>query len=110
MTHRILVTFFISLLFCSLGSAEEISEFKLKIKDHKFEPAELIIPRDKKVKLIVKNEDSTVEEFESFDLKREKIVPAGKEIKISIGPLKPGTYKFFGEFHEKTAQGIINVK
>ncbi|MFN7038293.1 MAG: cupredoxin domain-containing protein [Alphaproteobacteria bacterium] len=82
---------------------------ELVIKEHRFHPNELSLPAGKKIKLIIKNEDSTVEEFESFDLKREKIIPAGGEIKVNIGPLKAGEYKFFGEFHEATAQGIIKV-
>lgn len=27
--------------------------------------------------------------------------------RIFVGPLKPGRYPFFGEFHEKTAQGVL---
>jgi hypothetical protein len=26
---------------------------------------------------------------------------------VRIGPLKPGRYGFFGEFHEATAQGAV---
>ena len=60
--------------------------------------------------LIVENQDKTIEVFESHDLNREKIVGAGKSIKIYIGPLEAGVYKFFGEFNQKTAQGTITVK
>lgn len=77
------------------------------IKDHKFEPAEVKVPSGKKVTLLVDNQDATSEEFESGELKVEKIVGGKKQIKVSVGPLKPGTYKFFGEFHEKTAQGVL---
>jgi len=68
------------------------------------------IPVDTKVKLIVKNEDKTPEEFESHDFKREKIIPGGTTAKILVGPLKAGEYKFFGEFNPKTAQGKLVVK
>ncbi len=95
-----------------LFACEEESkhQYNLVIRDHKFHPSKLEIVADKSVILIVKNEDATVEEFESIDLKREKIVPAHGAIKVHIGPLKPGVYKFFGEFHEKTAHGEIVVK
>ena len=53
------------------------------------------------------NQDSTPEEFESHDLNREKVVPPGAKATIYIGPLKPGRYKFFGEYHEATAKGVI---
>ena len=51
-----------------------------------------------------------MEEFESLDLHREKIVPANGRIKVNIGPLDRGEYKFFGDFHNDKAQGIILVE
>ena len=95
------------LLFAFNICAEEQREFIIKIKHHHFVPSEIKVPAGKKIRLRVVNEDSTAEEFESFDLKREKIVPGNSEARIIFGPLKHGMYKFFGEFHEKTAQGII---
>lgn len=85
-------------------------DYTLVIKDHAFNPAELSIPADTKVKITVDNQDATPAEFESHDLKREKIIPGKSKAIISIGPLKPGTYKFFEEFHEDTTKGVIVVK
>ena len=82
-------------------------EFTLVIKDHKFSPAELKVPANIKVKLIVDNQDATPEEFESKELKREKVIPGKSKGAVMIGPLKPGRYAFFGEFHEKTARGAV---
>jgi hypothetical protein len=84
--------------------------FRLTIKDHRFEPAEFEIPPNTKVTLQVKNEDATPEEFESSTLHREKVVPAGKEVSIFVGPLKPGRYEFIGDFNRATAHGAIIVK
>ena len=53
---------------------------------------------------------ATVEEFESFDLKREKIIPAKGKVIVIVGPLSSGEYSFFGEFHQETAQGKLIVK
>jgi plastocyanin len=86
------------------------AEATLSIKDHKFDPAELVVPAGQRIKLTVKNLDPTPEDFESHELRREKVIPGGAEAVIYIGPLKPGTYKFFGEFHEDTAQGRIVAK
>jgi len=94
------------LLLPSLSFAAKPT-FTITIKDHQFSPKELIIPANEKVKLIIENQDPTAEEFESYDLNREKIVTGNGKITIFIGPLKPGEYKYFGEFHEDTAQGII---
>jgi plastocyanin len=93
-----------------LPAAAEDAAATLTIKDHRFEPAELVVPAGQRIKLTVKNLDSTPEEFESHELNREKVIPGGAEATIYIGPLKAGTYKFFGEFHEATAQGRIVAK
>lgn len=84
--------------------------FEIRIKDHLFFPDEVIIPADTKVKLLVKNEDATPEEFESYELNREKVIPGHSEAVIFIGPLAAGIYPFFGEFFPRTAQGQIHVK
>ena len=85
-------------------------EYVLVIKDHKWEPAEIKIPAGKKIKLQIHNKDSTPEEFHSDDLNREKIILGNKSAVIFIGPLTPGRYKFMGEFHESTAQGVVIVQ
>jgi plastocyanin len=97
----------LALLFPVSALAEE---YKLVIKDHQFQPAEITIPSGTKVKLLVENQDSTPEEFESYSLNREKIVAGNSRVTLFIGPLSAGKYTFFGEFNPKTAQGIIIVK
>ena len=88
------------------GLAEE-PVYKLVIKDHKFSPEELTLSTNIKVRIIVENQDPTAEEFESYDLNREKVVAANGKITLFVGPLKPGVYKYFGDFHPQTAQGRI---
>lgn len=77
------------------------------IKDHQFTPSEVKVPAGQKVKLLVDNQDATPEEFESHELNREKVIAAHSKATIFIGPLKPGRYPFFGEFHEATAKGVV---
>ena len=90
-------------LCCGAGRPE----VTLEIRDHLFIPSELVVPANTKVKLIVHNRDSTPEEFESYELNREKVIMGGQTAIIFIGPLKPGEYPFFGEFNPKTAQGKV---
>ena len=85
-------------------------EAKLSIKDHKFDPAELSVPANTKIKLLVQNLDATPEEFESSDLNREKVVTGNNTITVMLGPLDAGKYHFFGDFHQETAQGDLIVK
>ncbi len=96
-------------LYGSLSFAEEPS-FDITIKDHRFTPSEITIPKDTKVWLAIINQDATVEEFESHDLHREKIIPGNSRAIIRVGPLQPGKYRFVGEFHEDTAHGTLIVK
>lgn len=84
--------------------------FTITIKNHVFEPARIEAPANAKFRLLVKNLDATAEEFESKELKREKVIAGGKEAIINLGPLKPGVYKFVGEYHEATAKGELVVK
>jgi hypothetical protein len=89
--------------------ADDLS-FELSLKDHKFTPAELTIPADKRVKLTIKNLDATAAEFESHNFKAEKIVPSGGKVSLYIGPLKAGTYGFFDDFHEDQTKGTLTAK
>jgi len=86
------------------------ADYKLVIKEHKFQPSELIIPAGKKIKLLIDNQDATPEEFESHSLNREKVIAGNSTATIYIGPLEPGRYPFFGEFNEASAQGVLVVK
>lgn len=105
---RLLMVALAALILAGPAAADDV--LHLSIKDHKYEPARIEVPAGVKFKLIVKNEDPTPEEFESFDLKREKVVPPGQEIPVFLGPLDPGEYKFFGDFHQDTAQGVMVAK
>lgn len=84
--------------------------FELVIRDHLFYPAEIVVPAGQKIKLFISNEDDTPEEFESYELNREKVILGGRKTAIFIGPLRPGVYPFFGEFNMKTAQGRVIAK
>jgi plastocyanin len=85
-------------------------DYLLTIKDHQFAPKELTIPAGQKVKITVKNTDSTPAEFESSDLNREKVVSGNSEIIVFIGPLDPGSYSYFDDFHRDTTTGNITAK
>ncbi|WP_438952398.1 cupredoxin domain-containing protein [Porticoccus sp.] len=102
---------FFMLLVFALGiggtSYADTSIVELRIRNHLFFPDRLEVPANTKIKLLVINEDPTPEEFESYELNREKVIPGHRKAVIFIGPLPPGEYPFFGEFYPKTAQGKI---
>lgn len=96
-----------SIFLPAFAVAADTPSFEIIIKNHRFQPETLEIPANTKVKLVVKNQDPTPEEFESYELNREKVIPGNSQATIFVGPLEPGTYPFFGEFNQKTAQGKI---
>jgi hypothetical protein len=106
-THRSVLLALLLSLASSVVAAGEPPEVRLVIRDHRFVPAQVVVPANTKVKLIVVNEDATPEEFESHQLNREKVVLGGGTIPVYIGPLKPGRYPFFGDFNPETAQGSV---
>jgi len=77
------------------------------IKDHVFHPAEIHVSAGEVILLTVDNQDPTPEEFESNELKVEKIIPGGLSGLVRFGPLEPGEYPFVGEFNQETAKGKV---
>jgi len=109
MSRLTLLSLALILAMATSASAQDPA-FTLVIKDHQFQPTEIEVPAGQKIALTVKNNDSTPEEFESTELRREKVVPGGEQITVYIGPLKPGKYEFFGDFNPKTARGHVIAK
>jgi hypothetical protein len=90
--------------------ADDAIVFTLVLKDHRFQPEELIVPAGKKIKLLIENRDETSDEFESFPMNREKVLPGQRTTTLFIGPLEEGRYPYIGEFSEETAKGVIIAK
>ena len=104
---RLFAALAVALVLAGPARAADAETFELVIKDHRFIPDRIEVPAEKKVTLLVRNLDASPEEFESYDLKREKVVKGGQEIRVIVGPLSPGEYKFVGEYHEDTAKGVL---
>lgn len=99
----------ILVLFCFPVFAE-IRTVEVLAKDGKFSPTEIEMTTQERIILVINNQGSDAEEFESIPLHKEKIVLPGRSISLKIGPLPKGVYHFFGDFHPETAQGNITVK
>lgn len=92
----------------SYASAANPSQM-LVIHDNQFEPRQLYVPADVKLKLVIRNLDGLPVEFESFDLSREIVVPGHGEVTFFVGPLLSGNYQFFNDFNHGM-QGTIVAK
>jgi plastocyanin len=98
------------LLGAAPAALAQVAEAHLAIRDHHFVPAELTVPAGTKIRLVIDNQDRTAEEFESYELNREKVVAANAQITVFVGPLEPGRYPFFGDFHKDSATGVLIAK
>jgi hypothetical protein len=83
---------------------------QLILANHRFEPDNLTVPAGERFRIELTNQDDTTDEFESYDMKFEKIVVSGGHIAVFAGPLHPGTYKFFDDYHPDTATGTITAE
>ena len=90
--------------------AEDMPTLQLTAKDGHFYPETIEAPAGKKFRIVVKNEGSVPEEFESLELRKETVLAPSVTRTVVFAPMKPGIYKFFGDFHPDTAKGQIVVK
>ena len=104
--------YLLALVFCwlALGANAERAEYQVVLKNNRFSPAEVQVPANSLLWLVIENKGDSAEEFTSKDLHRGKIIAAGKTEKIKIGPLKAGSYHFSGAFNPETAQGVVIAK
>ena len=90
-----------------VSAADTPPELALTLDQHRFSPEELRVKANTPFILVITNKDKEDEEFEISSLRIEQIVSGGKTLQLKMPALKPGTYEFIGDFHEKTAKGRI---
>ncbi|MBS4095262.1 MAG: cupredoxin domain-containing protein [Sulfuricella sp.] len=90
--------------------ADELPAYPLTVENGHFTPETVTVPAGQRFKIVVTNKGPGPEEFESIELKKETVLAPGVTRAVVFAPLKPGTYKFFGDFHPETAKGQIVVK
>ena len=105
-----IISLALTLAFVLPAAAEDMPTFNLSAKDGRFTPETIEVPAGKKFRIAIKNEGSTPEEFESIELRKETVLAPGVTRTVVFAPMKPGVYKFFGDFHPDTAKGRIVVK
>ncbi|KXU92673.1 periplasmic lipoprotein involved in iron transport [Caballeronia megalochromosomata] len=89
--------------------AADLPTFKLEMNDGKLNPARIEVPAGQRIKIEVHNVGKGAAEFESVQLRKEKVLAPGADSFVVIAPLDPGEYKFFDDFHQ-SAQGVIVAK
>lgn len=103
--HRLALS--AALLSLAAGAVHAADPVTIEIKDQGFVPQEISVPAGVKVEVLVHNGDALPAEFESYDLSREIVVPAHGQVKVFIGPLDPGRYRFFNDFHQQSEGWVV---
>lgn len=101
-------------LAASLVSAQAAETAKQTIifNDGQITPNRIEVSAGTQITLLIRNEGTSPAEFESRQLHQERALGAGREITLTLRPIKTGTYSFVDEFHQHmdTAHGEIVVK
>jgi len=98
------------LLAPAQAGAAELPAYTVVAKNGRLIPNILNVPAGVRFKIVVRNEGRDAIEFESLQLRKEKVLAPGAESFVVIAPLKPGEYDFFDEFHPDTGRSRIVVK
>lgn len=97
----------LGVLVLAASALADDATIPLKLKNHRFTPAEIHVKANVVNIIVMANDDPTAEEFDSTALKVEKVVAGNSSGNVRIRPLAPGRYPFMGEYHSDTAQGVV---
>lgn len=101
-----------ALIFCfSLpAQAEDDPVFRIEFKDGVVSPLRLEVPARRRFVLELHNLGATPAEFESRELRKEKVLAPGVTSTLTIRTLEPGEYDFFDDFHLDAAPAVLVAK
>ncbi len=94
----------------SPGRGGDEPVFQIEMNDGVITPSRLEVPAKTRFKIIVKNTGKMPAEFESAELRKEVIVPAGGEAPLIIRTLDAGEYKFFDDFQPSAPPALLIAK
>ena len=89
------------------ADAQAPEEIPLVIEKNRFEPDVIKVKAGAPFVLVITNKDKGPEEFDMAQPRIEKVIPAGKTVKLRMPALKPGKYPFVGEYHSETAKATV---
>ena len=78
--------------------AADLPTFKLEMNDGKLNPARIEVPAGQRIKIEVHNIGKGAAEFESVQLRKEKVLAPGADSFVVIAPLDAGRIQVFRRF------------
>ncbi|VFU08957.1 Cupredoxin-like domain-containing protein [Methylocella tundrae] len=91
-------------------SADEEPTFTLEFHDGKVAPLRVEVPANTRFKLELRNTGDTPAEFESAELRKEKVLAPNSTSILVFRTLDPGEYQFFDDFHPDAPKAVIIAK
>ena len=84
--------------------------FRIEFKDGVVAPKRIEVPAKTRIVLELVNTGATPAEFESKELRKEKVVAPGTSSSLVLRALDPGEYEFMDDFHPDSPPSILVVK
>jgi hypothetical protein len=94
----------------AISLAGEEAVFTIEFKDGTVSPLRLEVPANRRFQLNLVNNGDTPAEFESTELRKEKILAAKTTSILVFRTLDPGEYPFFDDFHPDAPQAVLIAK
>jgi hypothetical protein len=113
-----LTRFFLKLLTASVlvlasftvANADDELVFRIEFNDGIVTPSRLEVPANKRFVLELHNLGQTPAEFESRELRKEKVLAPGVTSRLVIRTLEAGQYDFFDDFHPNAPAAVLIAK
>jgi hypothetical protein len=90
--------------------ADDAPVFKIELRDGVITPLRLEVPANQPFKIELHNTGTSPAEFESLELRKEKVLAPQSSSFIVIRKLAPGEYKFFDDFHPDAPRAVLVAK
>jgi hypothetical protein len=105
--RRLLAGLAVALAFTAPTFADDDPVFRIDFKDGVVTPLRLEVPAHRRFALELHNLGETPAEFESLELRKEKVLAPGTSSVLVIRTLEPGEYDFFDDFHPGAPPAVL---
>jgi hypothetical protein len=89
---------------------EEEPVFTIEFHDGRVAPLRVEVPANRRFKLELRNTGDGPAEFESNELRKEKVLAPNSTSILVFRTLDPGEYAFFDDFHPDAPKAVLVAK
>jgi hypothetical protein len=94
----------------SMARAGDAATFRIEFNDGKVVPLRLEVPANQTIEIELVNKGLGPAEFESKQLRKEKVLAPGATTTLVLRGLDPGDYDFFDDFHPDAPPAVLVAK